>query len=112
MEEVPFDELDLILESTENLQDTLLENEPILLDPETLDISESLPSPNYSSSEEVEIHVDETTPSIQLKEKHEIYMELYQAALEKANRAKEYAIQHFLEAKKIKNTYLFPRLQK
>ena len=65
-----------------------------------------------SSSEEVEIHVDENTPSIQLKEKHEIYMELYQAALEKANRAKEYAIQHFLEAKKIKNTYLLPTLQK
>jgi len=111
-EEELFDELDLILETTENLQDTLLENEPILLEPETLDISESLSSPNYSSSEEVEIHVDENTPSIQLKEKHEIYMELYQAALEKANRAKEYAIQHFLEAKKIKNTYLLPTLQK
>ena len=117
--EVQFDELDLIIETTENLQPILLEPETILLEPETillepetLDISQTVLTQKYSSSEEVKIQVDETTPSIQLKEKHEIYMELYDAALEKANRAKEYAIQHFLEAKKIKNTYLFTSLQK
>ena len=47
---------------------------------------------------------------VELKKKDEIYLELYKAALEKANRAKEFAIKSFLEAKRIKNTYLLKNI--
>jgi len=53
--------------------------------------------------------VDETT-IIQLKDKKEMYYEMYQTAKRKAKLAKSLAISAFLEAKRIKNMYMLDDL--
>jgi hypothetical protein len=47
----------------------------------------------------------EENENIQLKPKHDIYLKLYREAREKAREAKMIALQNYLEAKRIKNTY-------
>lgn len=47
----------------------------------------------------------EENENIQLKPKHDIYLKLYREAREKAREAKLIALQNYLEAKRIKNTY-------
>ena len=62
------------------------------LDLETIDLS--LPE----DSEEIE--------TIQLKKRKEVYFEMYKEAKRKAKMAREFALSAYLEAKRIKNTYL------
>jgi hypothetical protein len=49
-------------------------------------------------------------PNINLKKPNEVYYEIYKIAKEKAKQHKKAAITHYLEAKKIKNTYLLDSL--
>ncbi len=53
--------------------------------------------------------IDETS-TIQLKDKKEMYYEMYQTAKRKAKLAKSLAISAFLEAKRIKNLYMLDDL--
>jgi hypothetical protein len=47
------------------------------------------------------------TPAVQLKPRNDVYYKMYKDAKEKAREAKQIAISNYLEAKRIKNTYLF-----
>lgn len=58
---------------------------------------------------EVDIHLDEAsvnTETIQLKKRNDIYYKLYKEAKQKAKMARDFALTSYLEAKRIKNTYL------
>ena len=47
-----------------------------------------------------------TKNTIKLKKPNEVYYEIYKITKEKAKQHKKAAIAHYLEAKKIKNSYL------
>ena len=56
------------------------------------------------------LHINKDKPNITLKKPNEVYYEIYKLAKEKAKEHKKAAISHYLEAKKIKNTYLLDDL--
>lgn len=56
------------------------------------------------------INIDDNSSSIKLKQPNEVYYEIYKIAKQKARQHKKAAITHYLEAKKIKNTYLLDDL--
>ena len=60
---------------------------------------------------EFELTDIDSTSTIQLKDKKEMYYEMYQTAKRKAKLAKSLAISAFLEAKRIKNMYMLDDLE-
>lgn len=77
-----------------------------------LNCIEELPVLNKSknkSLEEVTLDVSDEEP-IKLKNKNEVYYEIYHAALKKAKHMRNVAIQAFLEAKEIKTKYMLSDL--
>uniref|UniRef100_A0A6C0J0T6 Uncharacterized protein n=1 Tax=viral metagenome TaxID=1070528 RepID=A0A6C0J0T6_9ZZZZ len=65
--------------------------------------------PNQNNElEEVEIHLDELPEdsNINIKESNEVYYEMYREACRKAKIARDLALSSYLEAKRIKNTYM------
>ena len=65
---------------------------------------------NTKDLEEVELDIDSLDEEIQLKDPNEVYMQIYMDARQKAKLAKKVAIEAYLEAKKIKNTYLLEEI--
>jgi len=62
--------------------------------------------------EEFDISLDELKGEpISLKKRNDIYYEMYKEALQKAKMAKQMALTSFLEAKKIKNTYMLDDIE-
>lgn len=67
---------------------------------------------------EIELNIEELTdsntletiPTLKLKQPNEVYYDLYKKAKNKAKEAKKLAIQSYLEAKKIKETYLLDNI--
>jgi hypothetical protein len=67
---------------------------------------------NYNESlVEVNLNTNDIQDSISLKKPNEIYYELYQATILKARKARDYAIKTYLDAKKIKNTFLLDNVE-
>jgi len=65
--------------------------------------------PNQNNElEEVEIHLDELPEdsNINIKQSNEVYYEMYREACRKAKIARDLALSSYLEAKRIKNTYM------
>lgn len=62
--------------------------------------------------EEVELHIEEnsTNDKIFLKKRNDVYYELYREALRKATMAKKLALSSYLEANRIKKTYMLDDL--
>lgn len=56
--------------------------------------------------EAIDLILPEDSESIQLKKRNEVYFEMYREAKRKAKLAREFALSAYLEAKRIKNTYL------
>ena len=56
--------------------------------------------------EAIDLILPEDSESIQLKKRNEVYFEMYRDAKRKAKLAREFALSAYLEAKRIKNTYL------
>lgn len=61
---------------------------------------------NDSSLTEIDIEIPKKENSIKLKSANDVYLEIYKEARKKAKEAKREAIKRYLEAKKIKSTYL------
>jgi hypothetical protein len=67
---------------------------------------------------EIELNIEELspdintleTPTIKLKQPNEVYYDLYKKAKNKAKESKKLAIQSYLEAKKIRETYLLDNI--
>ena len=55
---------------------------------------------------ELSIPAESSEEIIQLKKRNEVYFEMYKEAKKKAKMAKKFALSAYLEAKRIKNTYL------
>ena len=83
-----------VVESKDLIQDILEENRENIEIPEEIDLT----------LDELE---DET---VSLKKRNDIYYEMYKDALRKAKMAKDLALNSFLEAKRIKNTYMLDDL--
>jgi len=78
-------------------------NEPNLNEIEELDLGEL-------TEKVLEIESNVSIENIQLKPKNDIYLKLYREAREKAREAKMVALQNYLEAKRIKNTYFLEEM--
>jgi len=80
-------------------------NEPL---PEEPIIKETI-----DGMEEIEFHLEELPESdtLQLKERNDVYYELYKEAKRKAKIARDFAISAYLEAKEIKNKYMLEELE-
>jgi hypothetical protein len=82
------------------------------------EISDQLPeepiiTKTIDGMEEIEFHLEELPESdtLQLKERNDVYYELYKEAKRKAKIAREFAISAYLEAKEIKNKYMLDELE-
>jgi hypothetical protein len=67
---------------------------------------------NIDDIEEVEFHLEELpeSESLHIKERNDVYYELYREAKRKAKIARDFAISSYLEAKEIKNTYMLDEI--
>ena len=61
---------------------------------------------------EVQLNLEEmdSTDSIQLKERNDVYYKMYREAKRKARLARDLALSSYLEAKRIKNTYMLEEM--
>jgi hypothetical protein len=66
------------------------------------------PSIQKTDIEEIEFHLEQISSedTIQIKQRNEVYYEMYREARKKAKIAKDLALSSYLEAKRIKNTYM------
>ena len=60
---------------------------------------------------EIDLDIMDNDEPIVLKKPNEVYLEIYKKARRKAKEAKKLAIKAFLEAKRIKNTYLLDNIE-
>ena len=65
---------------------------------------------NAKGLEEVELSFETVKDEIKLRDPNDVYMQIYMEARQKAKLAKKAAIEAYLEAKKIKNTYLLEEI--
>jgi len=84
-----------------NVEDKTLENINTLEH-----IAEVVDSNKKDNIEEVNINVDDTTETLNLKRPNEVYYEIYRAARAKAKHMRKVAIEAYLEAKDIKTRYV------
>jgi len=63
-------------------------------------------NPNHLEEVSDNIIISENVANMKLKKPNEVYYEIYKITKQKAKEHKKAAISHYLEAKKIKNTYL------
>ena len=101
------------IDDTNNLDDTNNTNNLDDNDGYNNDVSNQFKNNNSSNRqdylEEVSdsIQINETSSTnLKLKQPSEVYYEIYKITKEKAKQHKKAAIAHYLEAKKIKNSYL------
>jgi hypothetical protein len=80
--------------------------------PITLTKTESIIPPENEDMKEINIILDEIPlqEGIQIKERNDVYYEMYKEAKRKAKIARDLALSSYLEAKRIKNTYLLEDL--
>ena len=90
-----------------NDNESVLEQEPL----QKL-VTELVPKPiqpkKSNDLEEVDFNLDELpdSESVQIKQRNEVYYEMYREARKKAKIARDLALAAYLEAKDIKNTYM------
>jgi hypothetical protein len=91
--------------------DPILEPEPILeKDLAEIDTIENIKIVEEEKGDICEIDLeitDKTEDVLQLKNRNAVYFEMYREAKKKARMARDFALSAYLEAKRIKNTYLF-----
>jgi hypothetical protein len=111
-----------VMKSHEKIVNKESEDEPTLRKEESLgDMSEAhvvedvldknaTNQDNIKCLEEVELSFETVEDEIKLRDPNEVYMQIYMEARQKAKLAKKAAIEAYLEAKKIKNTYLLEEI--
>jgi len=104
------DTVEELSDESNNLEKVNESNEPIHL--EKMDESDKITHlEKMDESEdicEVEFNLDEIEPTetVQLKNRNDVYYKMYKEARQKAKDARDLALSSFLEAKRIKNTYM------
>ena len=84
----------------ELIKDELSTNEPIMDEIENLELTDDILEINFDVDE------IENSETIHLKEKTEVYYQMYREARQKAKLAKSLALSSYLEARRIKNLYM------
>jgi hypothetical protein len=93
----------------ESLENILLENKrPV--DTESQDFNDKK---IVDGMEEIEFNLDEipNMDTVQIKQRNEVYYQLYKEAKKKAKVARDFALSAYLEAKEIKNKYMLDDLK-
>jgi hypothetical protein len=96
----------VILTEQSDLSEPVVLMEPIIVNDEYLGLT------NTSEIMEFDLDVNEidAADTFQLKDKKEVYYEMYREALQKAKAAKAIALTEFMEARRIKNLYMLKDL--
>jgi len=104
MQESILSEINTDLDLNEDpINDIILEE--VVLEKKDLDINVENEEPK-SDFCEIDLEVPKDEEVLQLKNRNEVYFEMYREAKKKARLAREFALSAYLEAKRIKNTYL------
>ena len=105
-------------QSIENVcePETEPESETMVVEPEEINESMISLEPTLEPSNEIcefELHLDELPENdvIQLKTRNDVYYKMYRDARRKAKIARDLALSSYLEAKRIKNTYMLEDLE-
>ena len=102
----------ITLEDTDNTKNIIIKETNDTSNDNKEELKENIESnnTNISEIEEVNLEIPQESNTITLKNPNEVYYEIYKVAKEKAKKAKKEAIAAYLEAKKIKNTYMLDNL--
>jgi hypothetical protein len=112
--------------ASEETKETVVEDKPIEEETPTIETQDPIPvldnepPPDLEKEnvqtvfienpeiQEVEFNMDElsSTETVQIKKRNEVYYEMYREARRKAKIARDLALSSYLEAKRIKNTYM------
>ena len=115
LEEVTLNTLDEPVKQETNISDTqeLIENKNTEKRNEQTTEKrneQTTEKPNYlekkDTLEEVQINLEELTDTVEIKERNDLYYQMYREAKKKGKIARDLAVSSFLEAKRIKNTYM------
>jgi hypothetical protein len=115
-------EINELVENDENIKEK--KEDIVIIDPsdnlvavkEETDISITEleePRENYETIEEVDFHLEDLpeTNTLQLKKRNDVYYQMYREARKKAKAARNLALSSYLEAKRIKNTYMLDDIE-
>ena len=69
-------------------------------------IAKEINGPSWGIKQKIDIDEIEKSETIHLKEKTEVYYQMYREARQKAKLAKSLALSSYLEARRIKNLYM------
>lgn len=102
--------IDEIVNSEEN---TLEQKEQETIENNEVKITETTENKISNGLEEVSIPLEDLSEDdkVQLKQRNEVYYEMYREARRKAKIARNLALSSYLEAKRIKNTYMLDDLK-
>jgi hypothetical protein len=100
-------------EEVEDVYQPELEETPLVEKEEEKIEEQEEKETNKDSLEEINFSVDEMKEedAIQIKERNDIHYEMYKEAKRKARMARDLALSSYLEAKRIKNTYMLDNLE-
>ena len=90
----------------ENEKEIEVKNENEKLESNTLDKNNKL-----NALDEIILEIPKEDDSIKLKDQHQVYLDIYRQAREKAKKARQEAIKAYLTAKKIKQQYLLDEVE-
>ena len=104
-------------EESETLEESIDSTKEVMVDPEIfnqevedliLPESIKIELPPINEMTEVEFHLDELpeNETVTLKQRNDVYYQMYKEAKQKAKIARNLALSSYLEAKRIKNTYM------
>lgn len=96
---------------SENIETNLEQIEENRITPEP---EESPPAADPSPElQEIDFHLEEleNTEVVQIKQRNDVYYQMYKEAKKKAKIARDFALSSYLEAKEIKNKYLLDDIQ-
>jgi len=95
------------LDENEDIENNESEHEEVIENNENNDLEEKIIH-EEKDIYEVDFNLDEIaeTETVQLKNRNDVYYKMYKDAIKKAKEARDLALSSFLEAKRIKNTYM------
>ena len=103
-----------ITNKVEIVDEIFSDNNKIIEDTHTLEIKETnIDTIDENGLLEVDFHLEELkdTETVSIKKRDNIYYEMYKEAKKKAKTARDLALSTYLEAKRIKNTYMLEDLE-
>jgi hypothetical protein len=112
IENIDENQIDIITTEEGDVLDEIKEETPIteikLNEPLIEETKIEITTNDPNEIQEVEFNLEElnNSDSIQIKKRNEVYYEMYREARRKAKIARDLALSSYLEAKRIKNTYM------